>query len=332
MAVIEDLRARGHNDLLYVGSEDGPEKIIMEKNRVEYKAVKCGKLRRYFSVKNFFDIFKVIKGVGQAKKILKEFKPERVFSKGGFISVPVVVAAYRLKIPVIVHESDLSPGLANKVGMRIAKKVCVSFDESIDYLTDVQKDEIVVTGNPIRKSLLEGDAKAGLNFTKCDEYRPVILVMGGSQGAASINTLVRESLDELLKRYQIVHLVGRGNIDIALKKKGYVQYEYLDESMKNVYAMAEVVVSRGGANSLAEIAILKKKAVIIPLSKKISRGDQEENAALYKKKMGWSVLSDEVKRDEFISTLEAVASSSLKPEGNVENGTKKIVDVILSEV
>lgn len=312
-------------ELLYIGSHEGIEKNLIEKTGVKYAGISSGKLRRYFSWKNFIDPFKVVRGYFEAKRILAEFKPDVVFSKGGFVSTPVVRAAHSLGIPLIIHESDLSPGLANKIAMKYADKICLSFEESRKGL-EKYADKIVVTGNPVRESLLGGDAHAALEFTKLDTFRPVILVMGGSQGAMQINKLVREKLDELLKKFQVIHIAGRGNIDIGIHKKGYAQYEYIDEQMKDVYAAAALVISRAGANSLFEIALLKKKAVIIPLE--TGRGDQVENARIFAGKMGWSVLSGEVSGVDFLQAIELAMGHEINQNAGIENGAKKIVEII----
>lgn len=301
---------------------------MVEKAGIPYKSVACGKFRRYFSVKNLWDIFKIPVGIFQAWRILRKFKPAVVFSKGGFVSVPVVIAASWMHVPVIVHESDVRPGLANRVCAKYADKICVSFEETRKYLQKYGR-KIVFTGNPVRKSVLCGVAENGYKFTGLDHHRPVILVMGGSQGAQQINTLVRGGLNELLKKFQIVHICGRGNLDISLHKKGYVQYEFLDEQMKDVYAISELVISRGGANSLAEIAALKKKALVIPLGTTASRGDQIENAEMFARKSGWGVLVGEVEVADFVQAVEMVHRNKMNTSEKVKNGVYDIVRMIL---
>ncbi len=303
---------------------------MIPKIGVEFRHIPCGKLRRYFSLENFFDVFRVIRGVSAAKKILEEWKPDVVFSKGGYVSLPVVFAASRLKIPVVTHESDVSVGLANKLTMRFADTICLSFEETMGKLAKRFVKKAVVTGNPVRESVLAGDPDKGLAFTKVDDYRPVILVMGGSQGAAQINGLVRNNLDELLKRYQIVHLVGRGNIEMSLGKKGYIQYEFLNDEMADVYSIADMVVTRGGANALAEIALLGKKALVIPLSMDGSRGDQIENARVFAGKFGWSSLSGAFDSKDFVETLDMAFRNEVNEGVKFENGSGKIVDLILA--
>ncbi len=312
---------------MYIGSKDGPEKKMIQKASVFFRAIPCGKLRRYFDWKNFMDVFRVIKGVSEAKKILAEFKPDKVFSKGGYVSLPVTIAAHQLKIPVILHESDFTPGLANKIAMRLADKICLSFEETKNFLKPKYAEKAVFTGNPVRKWILKGNAEAGFKFTKLNDYRPVILVIGGSQGAQQINNLVRESLDELLKRYQIVHVTGRGNLDIGIHKTGYVQYEYIDEQLPDVYAMSDIVVTRGGANSLFEIALMKKKALIVPLAMG-SRGDQLENAKYFVREMGWSMLAGDIERKDFVDGVELAFRNEVNRSARVENGVEKVVNLL----
>ena len=310
-------------ELLYIGSRGGMEKKMIEKiEGISYKDVLCGKLRRYFSLKNFVDFFRVPLGILQARQILREFKPDVVFSKGGYVSFPVVFSARALKIPVILHESDLNIGLANKLCMKWANKVLLSFEE-----TDAEGEFV---GALVREEILTGDRRAGLRFLKFNDYKPIVLIMGGSQGAEQINGLVRASLDELLKKFQIVHLVGRGNLDISVKHSGYAQFEYLDEEMADVYAASDLVISRGGANSLFELALLKKNAVIIPLSLEASRGDQIDNAKVFIDKYKWSMLSGKISREDFIEAIEEANSKKRDNIPELKNGLKKIVDLILN--
>ncbi len=330
VAIIEELKKHKDTEILYIGSHDGIEREIISKIGVRYESVSTGKLRRYFSWQNFIDAFKVPVGYFQAKKILKDFGAEVVFGKGGFVSVPVVVAASRLKIPVIIHESDLSPGLANKIALRFADKICTSFEETSSYVPKKYAKKVVYTGTLVRESILKGDKESGYKFAGFDKHRPVILVMGGSQGAMQINELVRNNLDELLRKYQIIHVVGRGNLDIAIHKKGYAQFEFLDERMKDVYAMSEMVITRGGANSLFELAILKKRAVVIPLGTEGSRGEQWQNTRILANKMGWSVLGGEINGENFVGAIAMALNNKLTIGKKVENGVKKVVEIVLN--
>jgi UDP-N-acetylglucosamine--N-acetylmuramyl-(pentapeptide) pyrophosphoryl-undecaprenol N-acetylglucosamine transferase len=330
MAVIEELKKREIAELKYIGSKNGPERKMIEKMGVDFEAISCGKMRRYFSWENFVDFFRVPMGVFQAYKILKEYNPMVVFSKGGYVSFPVTVAAFWLKIPVVLHESDVVPGLSNKLSMKFAKKICISYEETKNYLPKKFQKKCVMTGNPVRESIFGGNKEEGYKFTGMNDFRPIILVMGGSQGAEQINHLVRKSLDELLKKFQIVHITGRGNIDIGMHRTGYKQFEYLDEQLKDVYAVCDLIVTRGGANSLAEIALLKKKAVIIPLSKG-SRGDQLDNARVFVRKFGWAMLSGNVTSSDFIEAIFLASYNQTKiQDSEVINGTNNIVDLILN--
>lgn len=295
---------------------------------VRFEAVKCGKLRRYFSFQNFADFFKVPVGFFQARKILKAFAPDKIFSKGGYVSLPVVMAAKSLGIKTFVHESDVSVGLANRLCFKFADKILLSFEESRSYLPRKIAEKAVFTGNPVRKGLFLGDKERGRKFLGFDKHRPILLVMGGSQGARQINELVLACIDELLKKFQVVHVVGRGNINIGMYRHHYVQCEYLDEQMADVYAISDVVVSRGGANSLAELAFLNKKVLVIPLEGVGSRGEQGLNGRLFARKYGWSILSGEISAEQFTSGVELAYDNTLL-KIKFENGLKKIVDLLM---
>ena len=236
---------------------------------------------------------------------MKEVKPDIVFSKGGFVSVPVVLAAKKYKIPVIIHESDMTPGLANKLSMSAATKICHNFPETANYLP---KDKAVLTGSPIREELKKGDALAGLKMCHFTTDKPVIMVIGGSLGAVAVNNAVRSSLDRLLPEYQIVHLCGKGKTDPSLEnKEGYRQFEYIKAELKDLFAMSDLIISRAGANAICEIAALKKPNILIPLSAKASRGDQLLNAESFKKQ-GFSevIQEEEITDDLLVKTINLV--------------------------
>ncbi len=300
---------------------------MISKIGVKYAGVHVGKLRRYFSFQNFVDLFKVPVGFFQSLKVLRDFRPDVVFSKGGYVSVPVVFASKLLGVPVVVHESDVSVGLANKMAFTVAKRICLSFVETKKYLGKRLLKKVVVTGSPIRD--LRGDSSSGLKFCGFDKHRPVLLVMGGSQGANQINKLVEENIYELLKKFQIVHVRGKGNLNIGLNYPGYKQFEYIDKELFDVYAASDLVVTRGGANSLLELASLKKKVLVIPLA--TGRGEQKLNAKALSGKFGWSVLSGNISNEEFLSSVMMTARNKLNSGASVENGTKQIVDLILKE-
>ena len=212
IALIPELRKLGY-DIHYIGSYNGMERKLIEDLNIPYHGISSGKLRRYFDLKNFTDPFRVIKGMGEAKKLMKELKPDVVFSKGGFVTVPVVFAAKSCNIPVIIHESDMTPGLANKIAMRKATKICCNFPETLKYLPE---GKAVLTGSPIRQELLLGNKAAGLDLCNFTTDKPIILVVGGSTGAVHVNEAVRSILPELLKDFQVVHLCGKGKMDESL--------------------------------------------------------------------------------------------------------------------
>lgn len=275
LALIPKLKDRGY-EILYIGSYQGIEKKLIEEAGVRYIGISSGKLRRYFDVKNFSDPFRVIKGYVQAKRIIKEFKPDVLFSKGGFVSVPVCRAAKALKVPTIIHESDMTPGLANKLAFSSAVRVCCNFPETVKYLP-VGKG--VYTGSPIREELLSGDKYKGRVKAGFMDDKPVILVTGGSIGSVAVNNLIREILPKLLSDFNVVHLCGKGNLDESLNNiKGYCQQEYASEELKDYFALCDLAVSRAGANTICELLALKKPNILIPLPASASRGDQVLNA------------------------------------------------------
>lgn len=289
IALLPRLRLAGY-DIAYIGSRDGIEKKLIEAQKVPYYGISSGKLRRYFDWKNFTDPFRVVKGFSEASALMKKLKPDVVFSKGGFVSVPVVMAARRRRIPVICHESDLTPGLANRLSMPAATKICCNFPETVQYLP---KEKAVLTGCPIRKELMEGSRTAALTLTGFVPDRPVMLVMGGSLGAAAINQAVRDALPRLLEHWQIVHLCGKGKTDETLQgRKGYVQYEYIQKELPDLFALCDIVVSRAGANAICELLALRKPMLLIPLSAKASRGDQVLNARSFERQ-GFSMVLEE---------------------------------------
>ena len=293
---------------------------------VAFESVSSGKLRRYFSFDNFVDAFKVPVGVLQSLGKLRKFKPDVIFSKGGYVTLPVVFAAWMLRIPVVVHESDVSFGLANKVAFKVASRICLSFEESKKFLRPKYVKRSAFTGSPIRE--MNGNKKAGLKFLGFDEHRPVMLVMGGSQGAMQINQLIDSGLSELLKKWQVVHVRGKGNLNMGIKHRGYKQFEYIFDELADVYAASKLVVSRGGANSLLELAILRKQVLVIPYS---GRGEQTENASVLASKFGWSILSGNIEGDEFLKAIEMLARNKVDASGSVADGTKQIVDLIIKE-
>lgn len=302
IALLPRLRSADY-EIFYIGSMDGIEKKLIQAQGIPYYGISSGKLRRYFDLKNFTDPFRVIKGFAQASSLMKQLKPDVVFSKGGFVSVPVVMAAKRHHIPVICHESDLTPGLANKLSMPSAARICCNFPETVSCLP---KGKALLTGCPIRQELMQGSREAALSLTGFTPEKPVLMVMGGSLGAAAINQAVQDALPALLKDWQIIHLCGKGKKNEALTQvKGYVQYEYVQKELPDLFALSELVISRAGANAICELLALRKPALLIPLSAKASRGDQILNARSFERQGFSMVLEEEALTRE--SLLKAVS-------------------------
>ena len=277
-------------DIHYIGSYEGIEKTLIEKQGIPYHGISSGKLRRYFSLKNFTDPFRVLKGFGEANKLIRQLKPDVIFSKGGFVSVPVVMAGKKNHVPVIIHESDMTPGLANKLSFPSAAKVCCNFPETVQYLPE---DKAVLSGSPIRQELLTGDADAARAFCNFHDNKPVIMVIGGSLGATAINEAVRRNLPEILKDFNVVHLCGKNKLDPSLDHtEGYAQFEYIQEELRNLFALCDIVISRAGANAICELLALRKPNLLIPLSASASRGDQILNARSFEKQ-GFSMMIEE---------------------------------------
>ena len=328
LALLPGLRERGF-EILYIGSLEGIEKTLMENAGVEYRGIPTGKFRRYSGVstikkagnvfrgfyeaakerrevdrQNRKDLNNVVEGRREALDLIREFEPDIVFSKGGYVSVPVVAAAHKLGVPAIIHESDMTPGLANRLVFRYAEKICCNFPETLSFLPH---EKGVLSGSPIRDELLSGSREAGLEFAGFSGEKPVLLMIGGSMGARRLNETLRAALDAILKDFDVIHLCGRGNLSEALEgTPGYVQYEYISEELKDLFAAADIVFSRAGANAICELLALKKPNLLVPLSKAASRGDQILNARSFEKQ-GFSMVIEE----EFL-TPESLVSSLKK--------------------
>jgi len=329
IALLPQLKKEGYK-IIYIGTKNGIERSLIEKEGIEYRYVSTGKLRRYMSKENFTDMFRVVKGVFEARSILKEIKPDIVFSKGGFVAVPVILGAKMNGIKVVCHESDMTPGLANKIAMPFSKVVCTTFPETAESIGK----KGINTGTPIRKELFDGERKKGLEICGFDDKKPVIMVMGGSLGAQKINKAIRENIDEILEYYQLVHICGKGNADESINKKGYRQFEYVSDELKDIMAAADMVISRAGSNSISEFLALKKPVLLIPLSAKASRGDQILNAASFEKQ-GYALVLDEDKMNKD-SLFEAIKELDNKKESLIKNmekstlkdGVKNVIDII----
>ena len=290
IALLPHLKKAGF-EVFYIGSYSGMEKELIEAQNIPYYGISSGKLRRYFDPKNFSDPFKVLKGFGQAIRLIHKLKPDIVFSKGGFVSVPVVLAAKMCRVPAIIHESDITPGLANKIAIPGATKVCCNFPETMKYLP---AEKAVLTGSPIRQELLSGNASRARELCGFDDSRPVLFIIGGSSGSVVINTAVRQALPTLLEHFQVAHMCGKGNLEPTLAPmKGYRQFEYIGKELSDIFAMSDIVVSRAGANSICELLALHKPNLLIPLSAAASRGDQILNAASFEKQNFSKVLFEE---------------------------------------
>lgn len=320
LALLPYLQAEGY-EVVYIGSQNGIERTLIEAEGIPYYGISTGKLRRYLSKENLKDMFRVVKGIGEAKRLIKKLKPDLVFSKGGFVAVPVVLGAKSNHVPVIIHESDITPGLANKIAMPSARVVCSTFPETLQY---VPKGKGVHTGTPIRKELFAGDREKGLAACGFAGEKPVLLMMGGSLGAVKLNQCLQEILPELLKTFDVIHLCGKGHLEESLKnQKGYMQFEYVSEGLNDLFAAADFIVSRAGSNSISEFLALKKPHLLIPLSARASRGDQILNAASFAKQ-GFARVLDEDEmtaesmqkeifalyenKDQYITAMEQAAS------------------------
>lgn len=306
-AIIPSLLEAGYN-VHYIGSHDGIEKELIGNAfpDLPYYGISSGKLRRYFSVKNFTDPFKVLAGVAQAFSVMKKVKPTVVFSKGGFVSVPVVIAAKLANIPVVVHESDVTPGLANKIALPFASHIFTVFKETVKHLPN---DKATCTGSIIRQQLFEGKRERGLQLCGFTQDKKVLLIMGGSLGSVVINDAVHENLAKLLVDYQIIHLCGKGNKNSSLDRlEGYCQFDYVTDELPDLLYAADLIVSRAGSNSIFEFLALHKPMLLIPLSAAKSRGDQILNARLFKQQGFAHVLDEEsLTKEAFYEAIENLA-------------------------
>lgn len=334
VALIPRLQQEGYT-IDYIGSYDGIEKTLIAEQNIPYHAISSGKLRRYKSLKNLSDPFRVLRGFFQSLRLIRKLKPDIIFSKGGFVSVPVVIAGKFRKVPTVIHECDMTPGLANRLAMPYARKICTNFEETAEKLP---KDKAVYTGTPIREMLKKGTREKGLAFVGFPDDRPVILVTGGSLGAGAVNDAVRAALPKLSETFRIIHLCGKGKLDESLVgTEGYVQLEYAGPEMADLYAAADVIIARAGANTLAEILTLSIPNVLIPLPLSQSRGDQILNAESFEKKGYSKVLDQEKMTTE--SLVEAVLDTyeareqyrSVMQQADAADGVSAVMKVILEE-
>lgn len=335
IALLPELK--NHNfDVHYIGSYDGIEKKLIEEFDISYHGISSGKLRRYFDPKNFSDPFKVIKGYYESVKLMKKWKPDVVFSKGGFVSVPVVLAAKRCKVPTIIHESDMTPGLANKICIPCATKICANFPETVKALP---AEKTVLTGTPIRKELFSGNKLLGLEFCNFTINKPVILVIGGSLGSVVVNEAIRSILPTLLKKYQIIHLCGKDKVDQSLTStKGYVQFEYIKKELSDLMDAADLVISRAGANAICELLALRKPNILIPLSAAASRGDQILNADSFEKQgFSYVIKEEELTGETLEKAVETVFHNkesyiNTMTKSKLNNSIETIINLIESVI
>lgn len=334
LALIPELQKRGIA-VEYIGTQKGMERGLIEETGVPYHVISAGKLRRYLDKENLTDMAKIVKGTLEARRILKKVRPGVVFSKGGFVSCPVVWAAKSLKIPVIIHESDMTPGLANRLSQKSAKKIAYTFPETEKYLP---ADKRVLTGLPIRTSLLSGSGEEGRKICGFHSEKPVLLVMGGSQGAGVLNDVIRRNLKTLLEKYQICHLCGKGNVKEELQEDGYYQCEYASDELPHLMQMSDLFLSRAGATAIHEMLFVGRPMVLVPLSKAASRGDQILNADSFQKRGFAEVIPEEELTDErLIKTLDKTFENRLEMEQNIKkaegvNGLSEVLSLILKEI
>lgn len=331
IALIPYLKEAGY-EISYIGSLEGIEKSLITDLKIPYYGISTGKLRRYLSVKNLTDPFKVIHGYSQAKKIINDIKPDIIFSKGGFVSVPVVKAGAKCGVPVIIHESDMTPGLANRISQKNAVKVCCNFPETVGMIPDKKG---ILTGSPIRRELLNGDKLNGLYLCGFNTDKPVLMVIGGSLGALHINETIRTILPELLESFQIIHICGKGKVDESFySTTGYYQFEYVNKELKDLFAATDIVVSRAGANVICELLAMNKPNLLIPLSSSSSRGDQILNAESFKNQNYSMVLSeDDMTGDTLLNSIRTLYANRQQyidsmSKSNLNNSIKIIVDLI----
>jgi UDP-N-acetylglucosamine--N-acetylmuramyl-(pentapeptide) pyrophosphoryl-undecaprenol N-acetylglucosamine transferase len=335
IALLPSLKKYGY-EVFYIGTENGIEKQLIEKEGIKYFSIKAGKLRRYVDIKNLTDTIKISQGFFQALSILNKIKPQIIFSKGGFVSSPVVWAAWIKRIPVVLHESDITPGLANKISIPFANNICYSFPETIKYLP---KTKSILTGIPVRENLFNGNKSFGRRLCSFNIEKPIMLIIGGSLGSKILNNIIRDSLEILLQDYQICHICGKGNTDLSLRNlQGYKQFEYVSDELHHLFAMADLIISRAGATTLYEILALNKPNILIPLSRQASRGDQILNAASYKKQ-GFSnvILEEELSSESLEREIKKVYSNrdnyilNMSTSG-ISDGIKEVIKVIEDNV
>jgi len=335
IALFPMLKEQGF-EIIYLGTRKGLEFELIKHQGVPFFEIEAGKLRRYFDIENIKDISKICKGFIQAYRILKREKPDVIFSKGGFVSCPVVWAASRLKIPVVLHESDFTPGLANKLCTSFATRICYAFPETAKFLPP---EKCVYTGMPIRNELTMGNKNIGAALCGFSQQKPILTIIGGSLGSAFLNSIVRANLKELLEIFDICHICGKDKIeDTLLNVDGYCQFEYVSSELKDIFAATDIFVSRAGATVIFELLALNKPMLLIPLSKKASRGDQILNAKSFNKS-GYAdyIQEEELTVENFLDKVQNLHKNKNNYIVNQRNAdvlrsTDKILNVINSVI
>lgn len=331
LALIPRLLQEGY-EIDYIGTEKGIEReMIARVPQVHYHAVKSGKLRRYFSWQNFTDPFRVVAGAVQSARLMGKLKPDVVFSKGGFVSVPVVFGAWLHHIPVVCHESDLTPGLANKLCRPFARKFATTFPECAAALGPKAE----MTGTPLRPELFGGSRAKGLALLGFTGTKPVLLMMGGSLGAQSVNKVLREALPDLLLSFDLCHICGKGNLAPELEgTPGYKQLEFVDKELPDILATADLVLSRAGSNALCEFQALGKPMLLVPYPKGASRGDQILNAqSLEKRGLCRVLLQENLTRASLTAALNRLWANREQLEEALRkappaDGTRRVLEMI----
>ena len=331
LSLIPHLLQAGY-EIHYIGTEKGMEaEKIRSVPGVTYHAVQSGKLRRYFSWQNFIDPFKVIAGAFQSARLMGKIKPDVVFSKGGFVAVPVVFGAWLHRVPVVCHESDLTPGLANRLCAPFARKIATTFPECAQALGPKAE----MTGTPLRPELFRGSRARGLSLLGFDGSRPILLMMGGSSGAQAVNKALREALPRLVKQFDVAHICGKGNLDEGLQGiPGYRQLEFLDAELPDALACTDLVLSRAGSNALCEFQALCKPMLLVPYPKGASRGDQILNAqSLQKRGLARVLLQEDMTADTLVKALDETWAARDQLTAALHaappaNGTRRVLEMI----
>lgn len=327
MAIIPKLKEK--YELYYIGSYNGIERELIGGTGIKYKAISTGKLRRYFSLENFLDFFRVFRGIVQSYIYIKKIKPQLLFSKGGFVAVPAVLAAKLCNVPIVCHESDLSPGIATRISAKFAKKICCTFEECAKLFGS----RGVHSGTPLRESLFTGSAQRAKEKYKLDD-KPVILIMGGSQGALAVNNAIHSIIDEITKKYNVIHLCGEGKVNNdLLNKDSYIQIEYLKDELADVLSLADIIISRAGSNSIEELHSLQKPMLLIPLPMtSVSRGDQIQNAKSYAEKgFAHLLMQEDMNEENLLKAIDKLYSERNKLIDNMnQNPAKQGRDIVIN--